>query len=74
MHFSEIDFCDPNPCQNGGVCRRLKNDYVCDCPDDVIGLNCEISIEQVIQFSMGTDLFIRFKWPLENITEISLIL
>jgi len=29
---TNINDCSPNPCQNGGVCTDLVNDYLCTCP------------------------------------------
>ena len=36
------DFCDPNPCDNNGVCTNYKDSYKCSCPSGYIGLDCEI--------------------------------
>ncbi|GAB6030756.1 hypothetical protein CHUAL_007605 [Chamberlinius hualienensis] len=34
--------CDPNPCENGGVCVAIENnsDYYCDCPYPLGGDQC----------------------------------
>lgn len=44
-HQVDIDFCDPNPCQNGARCYNLEGDYYCACPDDVGGKNCSVPRE-----------------------------
>ncbi|KAI0986036.1 hypothetical protein GJ496_009812 [Pomphorhynchus laevis] len=35
------DFCTPNPCKNGGVCRSLTTTYYCECKVGYKGLNCD---------------------------------
>ena len=30
-----------NPCQNGGICVQLQQDYFCICPKEYRGKNCE---------------------------------
>lgn len=36
-----VDDCDPNQCQNGGVCVDLADAYHCECPLGYVGDNCE---------------------------------
>lgn len=36
----DIDYCEPNPCQNGAQCFNLAMDYFCNCPEDYEGKNC----------------------------------
>uniref|UniRef100_A0A4W3I6E7 EGF-like domain-containing protein n=1 Tax=Callorhinchus milii TaxID=7868 RepID=A0A4W3I6E7_CALMI len=33
--------CDPNPCQNGGTCNETDDGYVCNCPNEFAGSDCE---------------------------------
>nr|XP_026691122.1 fibropellin-1-like isoform X8 [Ciona intestinalis] len=40
MFSTEIDECDPNPCNNGGLCRDLLADYKCRCYNGWQGKNC----------------------------------
>ena len=37
---TNINDCDPNPCQNGGRCKDLINDYFCNCTEDFDGKQC----------------------------------
>lgn len=39
----DVDECDSSPCQNGGVCRDLINDFHCQCLDDWKGKTCHSS-------------------------------
>ena len=38
--FDEDD-CISNPCQNGGSCRDIGNDFECDCPEGWVGKACK---------------------------------
>ncbi|XP_051770152.1 hyaluronan-binding protein 2 isoform X2 [Ctenopharyngodon idella] len=40
--FDEPEACNPNPCQNDGVCELLKNGrFKCICPEPYIGKTCQ---------------------------------
>ena len=41
--FADINDCEPDPCQNGGVCQDKVNDYDCTCQPGYEGKNCETS-------------------------------
>ena len=41
--FTDINDCEPNPCENGGTCQDEKNDFTCICPAGWEGKKCEIS-------------------------------
>ena len=42
----DINDCDPNPCQNGGVCNDQVNGFTCDCQAGYDGDVCENSKEK----------------------------
>ncbi|XP_077993853.1 uncharacterized protein LOC144447650 [Glandiceps talaboti] len=43
---TEIDECDTNPCQNGGVCTDLINAYECQCSTGWEGATCTQDINE----------------------------
>ena len=45
ISVSEIavnDMChmSEGPCQNGALCQRTNNGFVCQCPSGLCGVNC----------------------------------
>ncbi|XP_052721310.1 uncharacterized protein LOC128192563 [Crassostrea angulata] len=45
---TDIDDCNPEPCQNNGTCTDLINDYQCDCVAGFNGTNCENNIDECV--------------------------
>ena len=41
--FQLIDYCEVEPCSNGGTCINQPDDdsYVCECPSQYTGRHCE---------------------------------
>ena len=39
--FVDIDYCEPDQCQNGGICTDLVDGYTCSCATGYTGNNCE---------------------------------
>ena len=37
----ENDYCDPDPCQNGGRCFNSDGGYRCHCTLGFVGFHCE---------------------------------
>ncbi|CAD5112892.1 DgyrCDS2100 [Dimorphilus gyrociliatus] len=37
--------CASNPCQNGGLCEEVNNEFKCICPKDRTGITCEVKNE-----------------------------
>lgn len=35
------DYCDPNPCENNGICSKHSNGYTCSCQTNFTGKNCD---------------------------------
>ena len=40
----DIDYCTPNPCQNGGACTYGLTTYTCACLAGYTDFNCERSM------------------------------
>ena len=36
-----VDVCEPNPCQNGGICTGVDNAPSCNCPPEFTGATCQ---------------------------------
>uniref|UniRef100_A0A8D1NX57 EGF like repeats and discoidin domains 3 n=1 Tax=Sus scrofa TaxID=9823 RepID=A0A8D1NX57_PIG len=45
--FCKGDICEPNPCENGGICLSGLSDdsFSCKCPDGFTGPNCSSVVE-----------------------------
>uniref|UniRef100_A0A8D2L3N7 EGF-like domain-containing protein n=1 Tax=Varanus komodoensis TaxID=61221 RepID=A0A8D2L3N7_VARKO len=41
VSFKEINECDSNPCQNGGRCIDLVDNFTCVCVVPFTGQHCE---------------------------------
>ena len=41
MCETDIDDCDPNPCQNEGTCTDGVNSFTCDCATGFTGNTCD---------------------------------
>ncbi|XP_030635443.1 coagulation factor VII [Chanos chanos] len=39
--YSEVDQCESSPCQNGATCMDQRDAYICMCPVNFEGRNCE---------------------------------
>ena len=45
-----IDHCDPNLCQNGGICHDLLLGYRCECLPGYTGENCETELDECEEY------------------------
>lgn len=34
-------YCTSSPCENGGTCEEIENNYQCQCKTGYMGYNCE---------------------------------
>ena len=46
----ETDECGSIPCQNGGTCTDLLNNYTCDCIVGFDGYNCNVDIDDCAEY------------------------
>jgi protein crumbs len=49
------DQCNPNPCQNEGVCTDLWSTYQCSCNRPFLGSSCQYSKLKLIQLQHLVD-------------------
>lgn len=42
------NFCNSNPCQNGGTCLNLLTTFVCYCPSEWDGDNCSDDVNECL--------------------------
>ena len=54
-YFPDIDDCDPNPCNNGGVCTDGIDSYTCTCAEGYTGVNCDESMFQIKKIDTAQD-------------------
>ncbi|XP_037384509.1 coagulation factor VII [Talpa occidentalis] len=46
VSYNDGDQCASNPCQNGGSCEDQLQSYLCFCPEDFEGRNCETNKDE----------------------------
>uniref|UniRef100_A0A803W054 Crumbs cell polarity complex component 2 n=1 Tax=Ficedula albicollis TaxID=59894 RepID=A0A803W054_FICAL len=44
--FTNIDECESQPCQNGGLCQDLVNGFLCLCLPGYSGVECAVNINE----------------------------
>lgn len=49
------DYCKSSPCQNGGTCLRMYNDFRCECPETFYGKTCIDDVDECKKY-LGTEL------------------
>ena len=47
IFLSDINDCDPVPCQNGGTCTDQLNGYTCTCVVGYTGDNCQTGLSNI---------------------------
>jgi hypothetical protein len=40
-----IDYCQPEPCRNGGVCYAINGGWACRCPAGTFGADCSGNVD-----------------------------
>ena len=44
IQITDIDDCEPNPCEHGGTCTDGADSYTCECVDGYTGVDCQTSM------------------------------
>lgn len=73
-----INPCEPNPCQNNGVCKAIESDenhskFVCTCPIYFFGASCETLITPNYEMHFeqaGIANYVELGGPKWNLTEV----
>lgn len=65
--FTDIDECDPLPCQQNGTCTDAINMYICFCPQGFTGSNCESGKIWLITYKYIQLFRVRLNYSLCNI-------
>ena len=52
----DVSICDFVTCQNGGTCKEVENDYLCECQSSYEGKNCEIGKHILKVISLGAQI------------------
>ena len=46
--IKDVDFCEPNPCLNEGLCTSNSEQYICSCTSEWYGDHCENSNSELV--------------------------
>ncbi|CAG03764.1 unnamed protein product, partial [Tetraodon nigroviridis] len=57
FHLPDVNECSRKPCQNGGACVDLLNDFYCDCVDGWKGRSCHSRALALRRSSLAGDAF-----------------
>ncbi|XP_042638822.1 cadherin EGF LAG seven-pass G-type receptor 3 [Orycteropus afer afer] len=47
---AKLQFCNSNPCKNGGLCSERWGGYICDCPVGFGGKDCRLTMTHPYHF------------------------
>ncbi|KAL0993918.1 hypothetical protein UPYG_G00115550 [Umbra pygmaea] len=53
LKYIDGDQCESKPCENGGKCQDAMSAYVCWCPPEFNGKNCEIEMAKQCNMNNG---------------------
>ena len=57
--YPELDPCDEEPCQNGGICNSHNQDFQCVCLEGYLGFLCDIGdVPDIIVIVPAADFWI----------------
>ncbi|XP_030222385.1 lactadherin isoform X2 [Gadus morhua] len=49
----DVNECAAKPCKNGGSCRDLEGDFVCQCPSPYVGKQCHLRCVSLLGMEGG---------------------
>ncbi|XP_018120615.1 fibulin-7 [Xenopus laevis] len=56
-HCKDTNVCSSNPCLNGGTCEEGANQYICNCPQEWSGSNCQHQTQTALpEWTVSSDL------------------
>ena len=77
---SQVAACEPNPCENNGLCQDLWITYSCMCPYQYTGENCRLlavthlSEKSVISLNSTEGGFLTVQFEFSSLSELGVIM
>ncbi|XP_076803960.1 uncharacterized protein LOC143448219 isoform X1 [Clavelina lepadiformis] len=67
----QFDACISDPCENNGVCNNIEGlNYLCQCPENVFGRNCENRLTPVMKWVNTWNIGAEVNFQLPNVRPV----